>query len=365
MRAVTPFPAPRSAQLPRDSVAVAGMFGFAGVITENTMCIPDQHMACPRRALGLCSATDIGVGLSAELPLCTGLTELSWHGVCSCLERRSAFRRCYPWAAKAAEMSEYLKFEANDGIATIRLNRPEKLNAFTDDMLEQWLGALDECRLSEKIHVVVITGTGRAFTTGGDVEGFAASASRTTADIKDRVVEGIQRLPRKIAEFDKPVIAALNGFATAGGLDIALACDIRFAAETARFAETYVRMGLIPGAGGAYLLPRVVGVAKALEMLWSAEYVDAREAERIGLVNRVFPDSELMDRTYEFAGRVAKGAPLAVRLIKRVVRLGLGKDLATGLELAAANLPVVRSSEDHLEAIAAFKEKRQPNFRGK
>jgi 2-(1,2-epoxy-1,2-dihydrophenyl)acetyl-CoA isomerase len=262
-------------------------------------------------------------------------------------------------------MSEHLKFETADGIATITLNRPEKLNAFTDDMLEDWLRALEESRLDDGVRVIVMTGTGRAFTTGGDVEGFAASASKTTAGIKARVVEGIQRLPRKIVELDKPVIAALNGFATAGGLDIALACDIRFAAESARFAETYVRMGLIPGAGGAYLLPRVVGVAKALEMLWGADYVDAMEAERIGLVNKVFPDTELMPRTYEFARRVADGAPLAVQLIKRIVRLGLDKDLSTGLELAAANLPVVRSSKDHLEAVAAFKEKRKPNFKGR
>jgi 2-(1,2-epoxy-1,2-dihydrophenyl)acetyl-CoA isomerase len=258
----------------------------------------------------------------------------------------------------------YLEFEIAEGIATITLNRPEKLNAFTDEMLEGWVAALEECRLNEAVRVVVITGTGRAFTTGGDVDGFSASASRTTAGIKARVVEGIQRLPRKIAELDKPVIAALNGVATAGGLDIALACDIRFAAESARFAETYVRMGLIPGAGGAYLLPRIVGTAKALEMLWSAEYVDAREAERIGLVNRVFPDSDLMAGTYEFAKRVTSGAPLAVQIIKRIVRLGLDKDLSTGLELAAANLPAVRSSDDHLEAIAAFKEKRQPHFKG-
>ncbi|MNV54875.1 2,3-dehydroadipyl-CoA hydratase [compost metagenome] len=171
-------------------------------------------------------------------------------------------------------------------------------------------------------------------------------------------------MPRKLAEIDKPVIAALNGFATGGGLDIALACDIRFAAESARFAETYAKMGLIPGAGGAYLLPRIVGTAKALELFWSCDWVEAREAERIGLVNQVFPDAELMDRTYAFARKVADAAPLAVQAIKRVVRLGLDKDLGTALDIVASTMPIVRASEDHQEALAAFKEKRTPRFKG-
>jgi 2-(1,2-epoxy-1,2-dihydrophenyl)acetyl-CoA isomerase len=262
-------------------------------------------------------------------------------------------------------MADLLQLAISDDIATITLNRPDRLNAFTDAMLTDWLGALEECRKRADIRVVVITGTGRAFTTGGDVDRFNEHAARSAADIKSRVQDGIQCLVRAIAEIDKPVIAALNGLATGGGLDIALACDIRFAAESARFAETYVSMGLIPGGGGAYLLPRIVGLAKALELLLSAEFIDAQEAERIGLVNRVYPDDELMRGTLEFAARVAKGAPLAVQLIKRIVRLGLGKDLATGLELAAANMPAVRSSEDHLEALSAFREKRQPVFRGK
>ena len=262
-------------------------------------------------------------------------------------------------------MADLLEFATADSIATITLNRPERLNAFTDEMLTDWLHALEVCRTTADVRVIVITGTGRAFTTGGDIGTFNEHAANSAAGIKNRVRDGIQRLVRTIAEIDKPVIAALNGLATGGGLDVALACDIRFAAESARFAETYVRMGLIPGGGGAWLLPRLVGSAKALEMLWSAEFIEARDAERIGLVNRVYPDDELMRETLAFATRVAQGAPLAVQLIKRVVRLGLGKDLATGLELAAANMPVVRSSEDHLEALSAFKERRQPVFKGK
>ncbi|MDF3839903.1 enoyl-CoA hydratase-related protein [Cupriavidus basilensis] len=262
-------------------------------------------------------------------------------------------------------MSELLKLDIDRGVATITLNRPEKLNAFTDEMLDEWVAALEECRINPEVRVIVITGTGRAFTTGGDVDGFSASAAQTPAGIKSRLTNGIQRLPRKMAEIDKPIIAALNGFATGGGLDIALACDIRFAAESARLAETYARMGLIPGAGGAYLLPRIVGIAKALEMFWSCDWVDARDAERIGLVNKVFPDDELMEGTYAFARKVADGAPLSVQLIKRVMRLSLGQALDTALDIVASNLPIVRTSEDHQEALIAFKEKRPPQFRGR
>ncbi|MFT3816608.1 MAG: enoyl-CoA hydratase-related protein [Rubrivivax sp.] len=261
-------------------------------------------------------------------------------------------------------MSQVL-FTIDDGVATITLNRPEKLNAFTDEMLEQWLQILEQCRVDPQVRVIVMTGTGKAFTTGGDVDTFDARASRTAAEIKAAIHDGAQRLPRKIFEIDKPVIAALNGFATGGGLDIALACDIRFAAESARFAETYVRMGMIPGVGGAYLLPRIVGWSKALELFWTADWVDAKEAERIGLVTRTFPDAELMAGTLAFARRVADGPPLSVQLIKRVMRFGLDKDLATAHELVASNLPIVRASEDHREAVAAFKEKRRPSFKGR
>ena len=142
-------------------------------------------------------------------------------------------------------------------------------------------------------------------------------------------------------------------------------CDMRFAARSAKFAETYVKMGLIPGAGGAYYLPRIVGVAKALELFWSGEAVDAEEALRIGLVNRVFDDERLAEETQAFASKLARGAPLAVKLVKRILYRGLETDLRGALDLVASNMPLVRMSEDHQEAIAAFREKREPKFSGK
>lgn len=261
-------------------------------------------------------------------------------------------------------MADHLDIEVSEGIATITMNRPEKLNSFTYDMLGQWIEAIAETGRRDDVRVAILRGAGRAFSTGGDINGFNAVAACTPSEIKAEVTH-MQGLTRVLAEFEKPLIAAINGFATGGGLDIALACDIRFAAESARMAETYVRMGLVPGGGGAYLLPRIVGTARALEMLLSAEQISAAEAERIGLVNHVYPDGELMVRTREFARKIASGAPISVQMIKKLVRYGADKDLSTALELAAGGLAVVRKTEDHQEAVAAFKEKRIPVFKGK
>ena len=262
-------------------------------------------------------------------------------------------------------MSQYVVSEVGDKVATIRLNRPEKLNAFTDDMIDAWLDLLETYRTSDAVNVIVITGTGRAFSTGGDVGKFGDYASRSPADVKARLTENVQRLALKVQEIDKPVIAAVNGIATGGGVDVALMCDLRFAARSARFAETYVRMGLLPGAGGAYYLPRIVGTAKALELFWSSETIDAEEALRMGLVNRVFDDDRLVEETLAFARKVARSAPLAVRLLKKVLYQSAATDLRGALELDASNMPIVRLSEDHKEAVAAFREKREPVFTGR
>jgi len=261
-------------------------------------------------------------------------------------------------------MSESLKFEVANGVATLTINRPEKLNAFTYEMLEAWSKVLEECGQRDDIRVVVLTGAGRAFCAGGDVDSFGAIAATTASAIK-REVRYTQQVQRAITRLDKPVIAAINGVATGAGLDIAMACDMRFAAESARMAESYVRLGLLPGFGGAWLLPRLVGLGRAMEILATGDFVEAREAERIGLVNRVYPDAELLTKSLEIAQRIADNPPLSVQAIKRITLAGLGTDFEDALELAASNLPIVRTSEDHKEALAAFKEKRKPVFHSK
>lgn len=261
-------------------------------------------------------------------------------------------------------MSQLL-LDIKDRIATITMNRPEKLNAFTDEMLQGFVAALEQCNTSDEVNVIVVTGAGRAFCSGGDVGSFGDRAKDTAALIKRKLMERTQCLPRKFQEITKPIIAAINGPAYGAGMDITLMCDIRLAGESAKLAETYARMGLVPGAGGAWLLPRVIGTARALEMFWTTEPVTGARAKEIGLVAEVYPDAELMPKAYAFARKIADGAPISIQTIKRLVYQGLAMDFNSALHLVASNMPVVRTSEDHQEAVAAFKEKRKPKFKGR
>jgi len=169
---------------------------------------------------------------------------------------------------------------------------------------------------------------------------------------------------RAVSRLDKPLIAAVNGPAVGGGMDVALMCDVRVAAQSARFAETYARVGLLPGVGGAWFLPRIIGPAAALDLFWTGRWVEADEALTLGIVNRVFPDDEFADAARTYATEIANAAPLSVRAIKKLVYQGLESSLDTHLDALAAQLAVVRTSADHKEAIAAMKEKRKPNFTG-
>lgn len=261
-------------------------------------------------------------------------------------------------------MADQLKYEVADRIATITLNRPEKMNAFTPEMLSAWADALKESQIRDDVHVVVVTGAGKAFCSGGDIGAMGSRGERTPLTRKRELTGSVHRVPLAMAEMDKPVIAAMNGAAAGAGLDLALMCDLRYAAESARLGETYVRVGLVPGAGGTWTLPRRVGLAKALEMFWTGDLIDAREAERIGLVNKALPDAELMPYVMQVAAKIANGPPLSVRTIKRAVYQGQTIDFRTSLDLISSHYAVVTASNDHKEAVKAYLEKRKPVFTG-
>ena len=190
-------------------------------------------------------------------------------------------------------MSDLL-YEVKDKVATITLNRPDKLNAFTGDMITGWAKSLAEAQADDSVNVVIVTGAGRAFCSGGDV-GRMRSGEPTAMDGKNSLWEGVHRVPKQLEQMDKPVIAMVNGLAVGAGMGMCVMCDIRVAAESARFSTGYVKVGLVPGDGDTYFLPRLVGAAKALELLWTADFIEAPEAHRLGIVQRVVPDAQLKD----------------------------------------------------------------------
>jgi enoyl-CoA hydratase/carnithine racemase len=252
-----------------------------------------------------------------------------------------------------------LRFEISDRIATITLNRPERMNAFTFEMIDAWAAALVECRRNDAVRVVIVTGAGKAFCSGGDIDAMGDRLASLPEKRKDELWGRIQRIPLAYEDLDKPVLVAVNGVATGAGMDLALMGDIRYAAESARFAETYVKVGLVPGAGGAHFLPRLVGAAKALELFWTGDFIGAVEAERIGLVNKVVPDGELMIQMQTLAERIAAAPQLSIRLIKRAVYQGLRQDLRANLDLISSHYAVVTASDDHRKAVEAFTNRRK------
>src|ERR1700730_18617840 len=259
-------------------------------------------------------------------------------------------------------MHEHLGYAVQGRIATITLNRPERMNAFTWEMVDAWAEALQEAQKNDQVHVIIVTGAGKAFCSGGDIQNMGQRQERTPLMRKNELAGHVHRIPLALESVDKPVIAAINGAATGAGLDLALQCDLRFAAASARLGETYVRVGLVPGAGGTWFLPRLVGTAKALELFWTGDLVDAHEAERIGLVNQVVPDAELMTATRALAEKIARGPQLSIRFIKRAVKEGMHSDLRAALDLISSHYAVVATSADHREAVNAYLEKRKPVF---
>jgi len=249
-------------------------------------------------------------------------------------------------------------FRKEEGVATIIMNRPEIKNAFNLDMIDLWARMLEVWRKDDEVKVIVLTGAGDSFCSGAD---FVQKKEDPPEDAPYRhkmvLWEKIQRIPLLLEDIDKPVIAAVSGVAVGAGMDMALMCDIRFAADTARFSEGYVKVGIVPGDGGAYYLPRLVGMAKALELLWTGDFIDAQEAYRIGLVNKVFAKDNLMEETYAFARRLAEGPGAVIRTIKRAAYQSSRCDLRTALDLISSHMGVIRTTRDSKEAMVKWRER--------
>lgn len=254
------------------------------------------------------------------------------------------------------------------GIITLTLNDRDTRNAISDlPMVEALLDALAAANADPKGRVIILTGAGKAFSSGGNIKkmgpdlGLAASLPVKT---RSNYRQGIQRLPLAFEALDIPVIAAVNGPAIGAGCDLTLMCDLRIAGESALFAESFVKLGIVPGDGGAWLLPRVVGFSKACEMALTGDAVKADEARAIGLVSQVVPDAELLDAAHALAMRIAANPTHAVRMTKRLLRESTTQRLDQFLELSAAFQALAHATQDHAEALSAMLDKRRPDFTG-
>jgi len=250
-----------------------------------------------------------------------------------------------------------------DGIATLTMNRPEARNALDVPMREELVNALDEIERDAAVRVVILTGAGGHFSAGGDVKTMAARR-HTAAEGRARV-ELLNRFVLRLFNFPKPTIALVDGFAVGAGCNIALGCDMIVASDRAKFGEVFLKIGLVPDGGGTWLLQRVVGLSKAKEMVLTADIIDAAEALRIGLVNRVVPAAELESVTRALAAKIALGPPLAATLAKSLLNRAATVDLAAALEGEAFGQSNAITSEDHAEGVRAFLEKRAPKFQGR
>lgn len=255
------------------------------------------------------------------------------------------------------------------GVVTITLNRPEMRNPISDhDVVEGLLAALQRLEGDPTARVAILTGAGKAFSSGGNIHAMKPGGGGLNAGLPARTrgnyKRGIQLLPLAFAALEVPVIAAVNGPAIGAGLDLACMCDLRIAGESAKFAESFVKLGIIPGDGGAWLLQRAVGFAKAAELSLTGDTIDAAEALACGLVSRVVPDDQLLDTARALAAKIAANPPFAVRMTKRLLWEARRADLPTVLELSAAMQAVVHATADHNEAVDAFLEKRTPVFKG-
>jgi len=256
---------------------------------------------------------------------------------------------------------ESIEFRKEGTIGIITLNRPERLNVICEEFLIDLDVALKDIEMDDDLGALVITGSGNVFAAGADIKEIQSIDGVVSAH---RFIARVQQSFSRIEELEKPVIAAVNGLALGGGCELALVCDMRVSAETATFGLPEIKLGVLPGAGGTQRLPRLVGVGRAKELLYSGESIDAQEAYRIGLVNKVVADDVLKKTALEMAGRLAVRPPVALRLIKSAVNRGVNMELQSALAYESRCFEMLFTTRDQKEGMRAFVEKRKPDFEG-
>jgi enoyl-CoA hydratase len=258
-----------------------------------------------------------------------------------------------------------LHIDAETHIAEITLNRPDKMNSLTMDVIRKLFHYLDDIEKDDRVRAVILTGEGRAFCAGSDLNDRLNHTEEGSLPGTDAYLLDVRKSVNKLENLTKPVIAALNGHAIGGGLELALACDIRIASEKAKLGLTEVKVGAIAAAGGTQRLTRLVGLGRALELVLSGELIDGNEARRIGLVNKAVPAEQVMPTARALAGTIAERAPLAARLAKIAVKKGSEMRLEDALDLEAQYAYLLSKTADRAEGMKAFLEKRKPLFQGK
>jgi enoyl-CoA hydratase/carnithine racemase len=263
-------------------------------------------------------------------------------------------------------MTTFLKTTREGAIVTLTMNQPDTRNALTGNTaVEEFVQACDAIRLDTSIRCVVITGEGPVFSSGGNVKDMQRFFVQDISPelIREEYRNGIQRIPKALFNLDVPVIAAINGPAIGAGLDLTCMCDIRIASDKATFAESFVRVGIVPGDGGAWLLPRAVGMSKASEMAFTGEALNAQEALACGLVSKIVAAEALMETALTLARKIAANPGAVLRMTKRLLREGERSSLESLLELSAGYQAIAHKTADHKEAVTAFIEKRPPQFK--
>lgn len=262
-------------------------------------------------------------------------------------------------------MPDFLIYEQCGPVVTLTMNQPEQRNPLTGNTaIPEFLAAIDRIDGDRGVRCVILTANGPSFSAGGDIREMKRQATLevTEMDIRQEYRRGIQRLPLALFNLEVPVIAAVNGHAIGAGLDLACMCDIRIASDKAKFAESFVKLGIIPGDGGAWLLPRIVGLSRASELAFTGDTIAAQQALAWGLVSRVVPHEQLMDSARELAARITAHPSHGLRMTKRLIREGLHSRLDTVLEMSAVFQAISHKTADHKEAVEAFLEKRAPNY---